>query len=115
MVRNYLKATAQGVASAINDVTHADIQDIGLDDAMSRARGERSAVAATSLGARATIFAREEAAKQAPHYELRTKTWVANSQRHAEFNGDTVPIGDDWPAGFAPGSPPNCACTATIN
>jgi hypothetical protein len=114
-VTNYLKATALGVASAINDVTKADIDDLGLDDAIGRARGERAAVAATSLGARSTIFAREEAAKQAPQYELRTKTWVADTQRHAEFDGDTVPIGDDWPAGFAPGSPPNCACTATIN
>jgi hypothetical protein len=114
-VKNYLKATAEGVASAINDVTRQDIEDLGVDDAMGRARGERAAVAATSLGARSTIFAREEAAKQAPQYELRTKTWVADTARHAEFDGDTVPIGDDWPAGFAPGSPPNCACTATIN
>jgi hypothetical protein len=114
-VTNYLKAQASGAAAAINEVTKADIEDVGLDDAMSRARNERSLVAAASLGARSTIFARTEAAKQAPHYEQRTKTWVADTERHAEFDGDTVPIGEDWPAGFAPGSAPNCGCTASID
>jgi hypothetical protein len=42
------------------------------------------------------------------------KTWIADTDRHAEFDGDTVALDADWPAGFAPGGAPNCACTMSI-
>jgi HK97 family phage portal protein len=113
-VDHYIRETAVGVATAINEVTLADIEEQGLEDAMARARDERASVAATSLGARATIFARTEAAKQSPDYELRKMTWVPNTARHADFGGVTVGVEDGWPGGFAPGSAPNCACTASI-
>jgi hypothetical protein len=60
------------------------------------------------------MWAREEAARQSPGVENRIKTWIADSDRHAEFNGQTVPLGDDWPSGFAPGSASGCKCTMTI-
>jgi hypothetical protein len=50
-----------------------------------------------------------------PDAAHRVKTWVADTNRHAEFDGDTVPIGSDWPAGFAPGTAPGCACTQSIS
>ena len=52
-----------------------------------------------------------KAAKQAPNPERREKTWVAHTERHADADGVTVPIGSGWPSGFAPGRPPNCRCS----
>lgn len=115
-VQNYIKATAAGVAEALNAVTQRDIAELGTaSDAIQRARGERAAVAATSIGARAAIFARMEAAKQAPSTELRMKTWVADTDRHAEVDGETVPIDEDFSIGFDPGSAPACACSLVIS
>lgn len=112
-VKNYLLAMAQGAAQAINDTIRSEITDMGLDDALNqRARHVQSA--GTSLGARATTWARQEAARQVPGSENRMKSWIADTDRHAEFDGDTVPLGADWPAGFAPGGAPNCACTLSI-
>jgi HK97 family phage portal protein len=112
-VEHYLKAMAEGAAGAINDTIRQEITDLGLDEALSRAP-QHVQSAGTSLGAKSTIWAREEAARQSGTYEQRVKVWVADTDRHAEFDGDTVPIGEDWPAGFAPGGAPNCACTAVI-
>lgn len=113
-VKNYLRAASAGIAEAVNHVTSKDIEAVGLESALARAQGERAAVAGTSIGARAAIFARLEAANQAPDPQRRMKVWIADKGRHAQLDGDTVPVGDDWPAGFAPGSAPGCACTAAV-
>lgn len=47
--------------------------------------------------------------------DQRVKTWVADTERHAEFDGETVPLGDEFSAGFEPGSAPNCACAVAIS
>lgn len=113
-VQHYLQAMAEGAATAINDTIRSEIESLGLDSALNLASQHVSS-AGTSLGARATIWAREEAARQSGTFQRRVKTWVADTDRHAEFDGDTVALGEDWPAGFAPGSPPGCACTAVIS
>jgi HK97 family phage portal protein len=113
-VRHYLAAMAEGAAEAINATIRSEIETVGLDDAMGRAP-QHVASSGASLGVASTTFARDEAAKQAPDYEGRVKTWVADTGRHAEFDGDTVAIGEDWPAGFAPGSAPGCKCTMMIS
>jgi len=112
-VRNYLAATADGFAKALNDTIRTEIEEFGVKDALAlRDRHIESFGAA--LGAKATMWAREEAAKQSPEPESRVKTWVPDTQRHAEFGGMTVPLGSSWPAGFAPGTAPGCRCTMTI-
>jgi len=112
-VRNYLAATADGFAKALNDTIRSEIAEFGVKDALAlRDRHIESFGAA--LGAKATMWAREEAAKQSPEPESRVKTWVPDTQRHAEFGGMTVPLGSRWPAGFAPGTAPGCRCTMTI-
>jgi HK97 family phage portal protein len=113
-VENYLKAMSGGVAEAINRVTDEDIEKLGVKEALARARGERSESAAASIGTRATVFARTEAAKQAPNPELRKKTWLANTDRHANLNGETVPLNATW-GGLEPGSAPGCKCSASIS
>jgi HK97 family phage portal protein len=113
-VENYLKATAEDIAEALNGATQRDIEAVGLEDAFKRARNQRAGVAAASIGARATVFARIEAAKQAPHPEHRTKTWVADTDRHADLDGATVSLNSSW-GGIEPGSEPNCRCTAVIS
>jgi HK97 family phage portal protein len=113
-VQNYLRAMAEGAAEAINAKIRQQIDDIGLDDALGQ-RAVTVASAGIGLGANATRWAREEAARQSPDVEHRVKTWIADTARHAEFDGDTVPLGDDWPAGFAPGAAPGCACTQGIS
>jgi hypothetical protein len=113
-VENYLKAMAEGAAGAINDTIQAEITDLGLDDAMNRA-AQHVQSAGASLGVRSTLWAREEAARQSPGYEARVKSWVADSGRHAELDGETVPIAEDWPSGFAPGMEPGCRCSASIS
>jgi hypothetical protein len=113
-VQNYLLAMAEGAAGAINDTIRGEIDQMGLDDALARAP-QHVQSAGASLGAASTWFARDESAKQAPGYESRVKTWIADTERHAEFDGDTVAIGEDWPSGFAPGSAPGCKCSASIS
>jgi hypothetical protein len=113
-VTHYLEAMAEGAAVAINDTLRSDVESLGVDDALGRA-AQMVPFASASLGARGTMWAREEAARQSPDPESRTKTWIADTDRHAEFDGDTVSVGDDWPAGFAPGSAPNCRCSMSIN
>jgi hypothetical protein len=105
---------ADGAAGAINDTIRAEIDQLGLDEAMARA-AQHVASSGASLGAGVTRFARDEAAKQSPGYEGRVKSWIADSGRHAEFDGDTVGIGEDWPAGFAPGAAPGCRCSMSIS
>ena len=114
-VQHYLQAMAEGVATALNDTVRQEISQMGLDDAMARAP-QHVASAGTSVGARSTMWTREEAARQSGTFDQRIKTWVADSSRHAAFDGDTVAVGaEDWPAGFAPGSAPGCACTMTVS
>ena len=66
-VQHYLRAMAEGAATAINDTIRQEIDDLGFDDAMGRA-AQHVASAGTSLGARSTMWAREEAARQAPGF-----------------------------------------------
>ena len=113
-VENYLKAMAEGTAEGLNRVTAQDVKDHGVDEAFDRARGERAEVAASAIGTRATVFARQEAARQAPLPETRVKTWVANTDRHSSLNGATVPLASSF-GGIEPGSEPNCRCTAVIS
>lgn len=113
MTEHYLEAMAESAAGAINDTIRHEIEAVGFEEAMNRA-SQHVASAGTSLGARSTMWAREEAARQAPGFQNRVKSWIADTQRHAEFDGDTVPVGEDWPAGFAPGSAPACACSMAI-
>ena len=113
-VENYLKATADGFAKALNDTIRSEIDEFGVKDALAL-RDRHVESFGTALGAKATMWAREEAARQSPGTHSRVKTWVPNTARHAEFGGDTVPLGADWPAGFAPGTAPGCGCTMTID
>lgn len=112
-VRNYLRAMSEGAAEAINSKIREEITDLGLDDALSKAP-QHVASAGAGLGAQAIRWSREEAARQSPDYERRVKTWIPDTQRHAEFGGQTVPVGDPWPAGFAPGTAPGCRCSMSI-
>jgi HK97 family phage portal protein len=112
-VVNYLKAMAEGAAEAINAVIRGEITDLGLETALNR-RAQHVESAGSGFGANATRWAREEAARQAPGTDGRVKVWIANSQRHAEFAGQTVPLSDDWPAGFAPGGAPGCRCSMAV-
>jgi HK97 family phage portal protein len=113
-VQHYLRSTADGFAKALNDTIRAEIAEFGVKEALAL-RDRHVESFGTALGAKATTWAREEAARQAPGTEARTKTWVANSERHAKHGGTTVPLAAPWPAGFAPGTAPGCACTMSIN
>jgi HK97 family phage portal protein len=113
-VENWLKAMAEESAIAINATIRSEVRELGLENAMSK-RAQHVESAGASLGAGVTRFAREEAAKQSPGYESRVKTWIPNTTRHASHAGETVPIGANWPAGFAPGSAPGCRCTMSID
>jgi HK97 family phage portal protein len=113
-VKNYLRAMAEGAAAGINDKIRQEIQQGGLDVALARVP-QHVESAGASLGAHATTWAREEAAKQAPGAAHRVKTWIPHTNRHAAFGGQTVPLGDQWPAGFAPGTAPGCKCSMAID
>lgn len=113
-VQNYLRAMAEGAAEGFNDNLRQEIDELGLDGALSR-KSQHVESAGASLGAGATRWAREEAARQSPDYERRVKVWIPDTQRHAAFGGQMVPVGDPWPAGFAPGTAPGCKCTMAIH
>jgi HK97 family phage portal protein len=112
-VQNYLRAMAEGTAEGINSTIRSEVEQLGVEDAMSR-RGAHVENAGAGLGAAATTWAREEAARQSPGTENRVKVWIPNTQRHAEFAGMTVPLGELWPAGFAPGGAPGCRCSMAV-
>lgn len=111
---NYVRAMAEDSAKALNSTIRKDIVELGVSVALKIQDRHVSSFGA-SIGARATEFARLEAAKQSPDAEHRVKTWVANTKRHGVHDGQSVPIGDEWPAGFAPGSSPGCKCTMIIS
>jgi HK97 family phage portal protein len=113
LVANYLRAMAESAAESINLKIRMMVDDVGVSEALGQ-RATTVASAGTGLGANATRWAREEAARQSPDAEHRVKTWIADTNRHAEFDGDTVPVGAEWPSGFAPGTVPGCACTQSI-
>jgi hypothetical protein len=112
-VQNYLRAMAEGAAEGINGTIRSEIEDLGVDVALGK-RAQHVTSAGAGLGAAATRWAREEAARQSPDVSRRVKIWVANSERHAEFDGTTVGLDELWPAGFAPGGAPGCLCTQSI-
>lgn len=112
-VANYVAAMADDIAKNFNQTTQADAEADSPVAAIDRAKGERASIAATSVGARATTFARREAAKQAPGTGARLQTWVADTDRHAALEGVSVPLDSDW-GGISPGSEPNCACSVAI-
>jgi HK97 family phage portal protein len=112
-VVNYLSEMAEGAAEGINAKIREEIEDLGLEETLSR-RAQHVASAGAGLGAGATRWAREEAARQSPLPESRVKTWIADTNRHAEFDGQTVALDADWPAGFAPGTAPGCRCSMAI-
>jgi hypothetical protein len=114
LVKNYLRAMSEGAASGINDKIREEIRQDGLEAALARAP-QHIESAGASLGAHATTWAREEAAKQSPDPSSRVKTWIPHTNRHAAFAGQTVPLGADWPAGFAPGTAPGCRCSMAID
>jgi hypothetical protein len=111
-VENYLKAMAEGTAEGINGATQRNIEEMGVSDALARARNERAAIAGVSIGTRATTFARQEAAKQVGGNRL--QTWVADTDRHAELDGVSVSLDSDW-GGIEPGSEPNCECSVAVD
>lgn len=113
-LENYIKAMSEGIAEGVNAATQREIDRLGLEQALSDARSQRAEVAGASVGARATVQARYEAAKQSPRSEQRMKQWVADTKRHAELNGETVALGDDFSLGFEPGGPPNCRCSLVV-
>jgi len=112
-VRNYLDAMAEGAASGINDKVREEVEELGVDAALAKAP-QHVASAGAGLGAQATNWARMEAARQSPFPESRVKMWIPDTQRHAAFAGQTVPLADPWPAGFAPGTEPGCKCSMAI-
>jgi hypothetical protein len=113
LVVNYVRAMAEGAATAINAKARDEVSELGRDAAVARFATHTESAGA-SIGGGATRWAREEAARQSPDPELRMKVWIPDTQRHAEFGGQRVPLGDNWPAGFAPGSAPGCRCTLAI-
>lgn len=113
--KNYVRTMAENAAEDLNRVTQRDYAgDLTAAEAVERAINERAAIAGRNLGTKATVWARREAARQSPGTEGRVQTWVADTERHADLDGITVPLGSDW-GGIEPGSEPNCACTAVIS
>jgi HK97 family phage portal protein len=112
-VENYLATMAAGTAEGINRVTQADLESAeDPADAFNRADA-RTEVAATSIGSRATFFARQEAGKQAPLPDQRRMVWRANTDRHQELDGVSVPLDGSW-GGIYPGSEPGCECSCDV-
>lgn len=111
---NYIQAMSAGMAERMNAVTQKDFEgEMTAREALERANSERAAIAARGIGTRATLIARQEAASQAPGTEHRMQTWIADTDRHSQLDGVSVPLGSDW-GGIEPGSEPGCACSAVI-
>lgn len=114
LVKHYVQAVAEGAAEGIHQAIQRDIEEYGSEEAIKRF-SQHVASGSASLGANLTMWARTEAARQSPDFEKRIKTWIPNTERHAQFGGQSVPVGDSWPAGFAPGGAPGCRCSMSIS
>lgn len=114
LVKHYIQAVAEGAAEGIHQAVQRDIEEYGSEEAIKRF-SQHVASGSASLGANLTMWARTEAARQSPDFEKRIKTWIPNTERHAQFGGQSAPIGDPWPAGFAPGGAPGCRCSMSIS
>ena len=112
-VEHWLEAMISGTAEGLIAATRRDIAENGSEEALERATNQRAAVAGAQITAHATYFGRKSGAEQAPNPEHRFQRWIANTERHAELDGASVPLGSDW-GGITPGSTPNCACSVDI-
>jgi hypothetical protein len=65
LVANYLRAMAESAAESINAKIRQSVDDVGVEDALGQ-RATTVASAGIGLGANATRWAREEAARQSP-------------------------------------------------
>jgi HK97 family phage portal protein len=110
---NYVRALAEGAATAINAKARQEIQDFGTEKAVARF-AQHIESGSAGIGGGATRWAREEAARQSPNSEGRVKVWVPDTERHASYAGDRAPVDGPWPSGFAPGTAPGCKCTMSI-
>jgi len=111
---NYRTAMAEGSADQILQSVRQEIDDLGVDTALSRTP-QHAASAGGSLGVRSTTWARREAARQSPQPDHRfQETWVKDTDRHASLDGTSVALDGVWPGGLKTGSAPGCRCTATI-
>jgi hypothetical protein len=106
---------AEGIADAVTIATKQDISQIGPEQALTQARGERAQTLGASLGVRSTTQARYEAAAQSPNPESRVKVWVRDTERHQKYDGVAVPLNEKWAGGIEPGSEPGCQCSAVIH
>lgn len=113
-VRHYFEAMSEGTAEAFTKSFREDVAAVGVTQALETANNMKAALAGASIGARATVKTRQEAAKQAPGTQHRSQTWIADTDRHADLDGVSVPLGSDW-GGIEPGSEPNCQCSVSIS
>lgn len=117
-VRNYLQATALGVAEGTNEATREKLRELTAAEVFADAIDHRAPDAGQNLGTKASSFAAIEAAKQAPGATDRVKTWIvtAADSAHPEMNGETVPLQQNFSNG-RPGPPyehPGCKCLLSI-
>jgi hypothetical protein len=91
-VEHYLRAMAEGAAEGINDKIREEIDQMGLDSALSRKQAHVESAGA-GLGAGAIRWSREEAARQSPGYEQRREDLDSG---YAAARGVRWADGRDW-------------------
>jgi HK97 family phage portal protein len=134
--KNFLTAVAESRAGLINTTTRDQLEeffrnaDMPLEDSVKHvfrvATESRAAESTTTMTTFLAAWATVEMAKQLIPDRGPTKTWVSSGKansRHANMNGETVPIhekfsnGADWPGDPVLGAAgvSNCACGVDID
>lgn len=132
LAANYLAAKAQGMAQGINGTTAQQVEDATGDEedpeaavanVFDVADSSRAGEIAVSTVTALLGFGAHDAAARS---DARTKTWVVTSSNprpsHADVDGETVPMGEDFSNGMAwpgdsgdPDETAGCTCDVTFS
>lgn len=109
-VQHYLEAKAQGAAADINHKTQADIEEVGIEEAFSRARTDRAPATGMSFATDLSAWATKEALNQSTRTGHQVTITGGECDICAPYQG-TFPASEveAWPSYH-----PNCNCIADV-
>ena len=111
-VEHWLEEMVAGTAEGLNKATARDIERSEPKRRSSAPQSSaRRSPAPRSPPTRPTLDARKAPSRHPPRPA--PQRWVANTDRHADLDGEAVPLDEDWD-GITPGSTPNCGCGVDI-
>ena len=123
-MHNWLLVNAERGAKRINDSTRASLKAAADDEAKAGVFDTLTSTTAAGYAvSMVTMAANFGAHDAATHAGGESKTWTGGTTRHADMNGETVPLSENfsngmaWPGDAAGGASEvaNCGCSVIFN